>query len=94
MNRQMIYALAAYLFAFLVGMNIFVSGIAMGLAGGEFFAYTLPTFVPAVFFIIYFFRANIGNLERHEKLLQFLIYASVVFALLINSIFFIPTLMA
>ncbi len=88
------YAMAAYLFALLVGLNVFFTALSLGLGGWEFLFYLLPTFVPALFLALYFFRGNIGNLDNHEKWILLLFYLTTALAVIMNAIFLLPALFA
>lgn len=94
MQRFMIYALMIYIVVLALGMNFVLTGLSLGIAGGELLLFLLVTLLPAIFLLIYVFRFNIGSLESHERALHYLIYASLAVAVVFFSLTVVPVLYA
>ncbi len=92
MQRFMIYVLAIYLVILALGMNFVLTGISLGLLGPDLILVFLITLLPALSLLIYFFRANIGNLESHERALHYLIYVTLGIAVIFISLVVVPAL--
>ncbi len=92
MQRFIVYVLLIYLIVFLLGMNFFFTAITFGLFGAELLLSGFITLLPAIFLLIYFFRANIGSLEDHEKALHYLIYISLAVAVAFTVAIIVPVI--
>jgi len=92
MQRLMVYVLAIYLLVLLIGMNFVLKAITFGLLGAELAIVALVVLLPALFLLVYFFRANIGSLEDHEKALHWLIYISLAVSVVFVVAVIIPVI--
>ncbi|GEM_PF-3797739 len=92
MQRLMVYVLLIYLIVFLIGMNFVLKAITFGLLGSELAIVALVVLLPALFLLIYFFRANIGSLEDYEKALHYLIYISLAVSVAFTVVIIIPVI--
>ena len=88
----MVYVLAIYLLVLLIGMNFVLKAITFGLLGAELAIVALVVLLPALFLLVYFFRANIGSLEDHEKALHWLIYISLAVSVVFVVAVIIPVI--
>jgi hypothetical protein len=93
MQRFMIYVLMIYAIIFLLGMNFFLVGLELDLLGSELLLFLLVTILPGIFILVYAFKANIGNLEKHEKALHYLIYIALTVAVAVVSVIVTPMLL-
>lgn len=92
MQRFMIYVLLIYIVALALGMNFFLAALSFGLLGWELMLVLLITLLPAFSLLIYFFRANIADLENHERALHYLIYITLGIAVIFVSVVIVPAI--